>query len=413
MVLTLFLAPVLAQDANIPAAINYQGKLTDSAGNALASGQYLVEFRIWEQPTGDNPADYVWGRSFPLYVVSGGLFNILLSNDGGQLTWPNATGQVPSVLEAFEEPNRYLGLTVRQVPGGPVLTTATEISPRQRLVSAPYAIHAQQASSATYATVATNATKLANYTTNDFLMVNKASQTLTGNLTVNGKLGIGTTAPDRPLTVQASGTGNSQWLSLKDSAGNTKWHLTHEYGGVNFAESGKADGRLFLQTNGNVGIGTMLPASKLDVKGTIKSTGLTADGSVMVNSGTVSLNAPTTVNNKLQASYLDVVHALTIYNVVPIQIRRYTLPDIPLTTRDPALYATTYSNTEWSAVIAGHHFYADIHESQNDRFLEVRMRKSGTVWAIAFDVAHQDVAVTRIEVDVMFIRRELTDDYRN
>ncbi len=79
-----------------------------------------------------------------------------------------------------------------------------------------------------------------------------------------GNVGIGATTPDRPLTVQGTGT-NSDLLSLKNNAGLTKWHLNLGGGGLNVAESGVADYRLFVAAGGNVGLGTATPAGRLDL----------------------------------------------------------------------------------------------------------------------------------------------------
>lgn len=85
---------------------------------------------------------------------------------------------------------------------------------------------------------------------------------LSGN--VGFRLGAGAT-PDRPVTVQASGV---EWFGLRDSAGANKWHINHKYGGVNFAETGVVDGRLFLAAGGNVGVGTDVPTkAKLEISG--------------------------------------------------------------------------------------------------------------------------------------------------
>jgi len=82
----------------------------------------------------------------------------------------------------------------------------------------------------------------------------------------DGSVGIGTDAPDRPLTVQAAG-GNGEWLSLKATDGKTKFHLNNAGGGLNLAETGVADFRLFVKAGGNVGIGTSTPAAKLHLYG--------------------------------------------------------------------------------------------------------------------------------------------------
>ena len=71
--------------------------------------------------------------------------------------------------------------------------------------------------------------------------------------------------PDRPVTIQASGV---EWIGLRNSAGANKWHVNHKNGGVNFAETDLADGRLFLAAGGNVGIGTDAPTkAKLEING--------------------------------------------------------------------------------------------------------------------------------------------------
>jgi hypothetical protein len=85
----------------------------------------------------------------------------------------------------------------------------------------------------------------------------------------DGNVGIGTPSPDRPLTVQAQGA-SQELISFKDPGGATKWHINQDLGGsnpgLNFVETGVADGRLFLQAGGNVGIGTTGPNARLTVQ---------------------------------------------------------------------------------------------------------------------------------------------------
>jgi hypothetical protein len=130
-----------SSQSEIPAAINYQGRLTDTLGNPLPSGYYEIEFRIWDDAVANQPGDLVWARSFPLHVVTNGLFNILLTDAGGQVTTPTTTTN--TLLDAFKGPDRYLGLTVTVSNG--VNVSESEISPRQQLASAPFAIQAQTA----------------------------------------------------------------------------------------------------------------------------------------------------------------------------------------------------------------------------------------------------------------------------
>lgn len=78
-------------------------------------------------------------------------------------------------------------------------------------------------------------------------------------------VGIGTTTPDRPLTIQPL-SGSNEWLSFRNSAGATKYHLNFNSSGFNLAESGVADYRFFVQPGGNVGINSNSPAARLMVQ---------------------------------------------------------------------------------------------------------------------------------------------------
>ncbi|GAB1545338.1 hypothetical protein NUACC21_80140 [Scytonema sp. NUACC21] len=96
----------------------------------------------------------------------------------------------------------------------------------------------------------------------------------------NGNVGIGKgiTNFNRPLIVEAAGAAQ-ELISFNEPNGSTKWHINQKFNnksGLNFVESGVADGRLFLQAGGNVGIGTTTPSEKLDVNGNIKATNITA-----------------------------------------------------------------------------------------------------------------------------------------
>jgi hypothetical protein len=140
----LLAAPLAASgQSQVPAAINYQGRLTDTLGNAVSSGYYEIEFRLWDDASQAGAGNLVWGRSFPLHVVSGGLFNILLTDDGGQITSP--TTPTNSLLSAFGGEDRYLGLTI--VTSNGVSVVNSEINPRQQLAAAPYAVQSQVANS--------------------------------------------------------------------------------------------------------------------------------------------------------------------------------------------------------------------------------------------------------------------------
>lgn len=141
---------------------------------------------------------------------------------------------------------------------------------------------------------------------NDVSLVGSGS-----DLTVGGKVGIGTTTPRDPLSISADlgGAGTGYWLNLHNTstAGGTwgSWRIGHTgddmvffsgavtdnpttehvrfvYGGGITVSEGASVGRGgakwtfndtsdYVTTSGNVGIGTTTPASKLDVSGAIHS----------------------------------------------------------------------------------------------------------------------------------------------
>ncbi len=103
----------------IPRMLSYQGRLTDTLGNAVPNGVYSLSFRLYATPTGGSP---FWTETQNL-AVRGGVFNALL----GSVT---PLGTVP------DGGALYLGMAV----GG-----EAEMVPRVRIVSAAYAYKADTA----------------------------------------------------------------------------------------------------------------------------------------------------------------------------------------------------------------------------------------------------------------------------
>lgn len=102
--------------------------------------------------------------------------------------------------------------------------------------------------------------------------------TQTGSVPSPRNVGIGSSTPRNPVGIRGQG----KWwelLSFEDNVGTTQWHLNHNpqgtdssgnplKPGLNFCETQPgANFRLFLQTGGNVGIGTGAPVASLDVAG--------------------------------------------------------------------------------------------------------------------------------------------------
>ncbi len=149
LVMTLLAGNALAQTILAPQLINYQGRLTDAAGNPVTNGSYGIEFRIWNDATS---GDLIWGPQYftldpgdssqtgyrDKVPVVQGYFNAILGEE-------DIEGDL--INTAFNSPNSYIEITVDG--GSPVL-------PRQRVLSAPFAVSSQQSVTAEIAEIATD-----------------------------------------------------------------------------------------------------------------------------------------------------------------------------------------------------------------------------------------------------------------
>jgi hypothetical protein len=109
----------------VPDAIQYQGRLTNSDGEPI-DGAKLIKFKIYGSATGN---DSLWSSGFQAVQVSGGLFTYEL---GSHIPLPDDLflGSAP----------RYLGITV---------DIDKELEPRAQFLSMPYTIHSLMADSLT------------------------------------------------------------------------------------------------------------------------------------------------------------------------------------------------------------------------------------------------------------------------
>lgn len=195
--------PLASRTASaIPALLEFQGRLADENGIPLDTTLSML-FQIYEMESGGAP---LWSESQSVDIAAG-LFRAQL----GQST------AIDSSL--FSDADRWLGLTV----GGD-----SELSPRTRLVSVPYALVAGEA-------------------VND-----KDQQTL--DLTGNSLSITGGNSVDLSSYTAGDELGNhtaTQNLSLNDN-----W----------LSNDGNAEG-IAINNNGQVGIGTSSPGSRLEVTG--------------------------------------------------------------------------------------------------------------------------------------------------
>ncbi len=122
---------------------------------------------------------------------------------------------------------------------------------------------------------------------------------LSGVVYVNstsGRVGIGTATPTSLLTVESGITrlrrgGSSHWIDLVDASDTIQWYLSETNAGdLNFGESGSADGRLYLEAGGNIGIGTTTPANTLNVVGDLNVTGTSYLGNLIIDADNITVN---------------------------------------------------------------------------------------------------------------------------
>ena len=219
-------------ESTVPLIINYQGHVEDDEGKPL-TGYYTITIRIYDDVIGTTS---LWEEEHVNVTTREGYFNVLLGNNES----------LTNTL--FTNPDRFIGVTVDPYD---------ELVPRQRFASVPYAMHSYHATKADHALEADHATQADRaYGLNapdgdpqDAVIVDD-----------DGKVGIGTTPSEKldvngnikatgnvTVTGHISATGNIYASSLRDA--------------------------LFVDDDGNIGLGVEDAEAKLDVAGNIKFTG--------------------------------------------------------------------------------------------------------------------------------------------
>ena len=203
------LQQAVAGTGTVPPYLNYQGTLRDVEGKPM-SGVQKMTFRIYDRVSAPlNEAR--WTEEHTDVTVRNGQFSVLLGNN---------TPVPPSL---FTNPDLFIGVTVAPFD---------EMTPRQRLASAPYAMYADHAAALT----------APNGTGGHAVHVDQT-----------GRVGIGTTNPQAQLQVTAT-TGSA----LQVDAGGQQLLVNNS--GI------RLNGGLYLSNASKLGIGTDAPSVPLQVR---------------------------------------------------------------------------------------------------------------------------------------------------
>lgn len=163
----------LAQaNANPPERMTYQGFLVDGNGAPLGKPDpknYDVIFRIWSSENGSTAGERLWSEQQTV-TVDQGYFSVMLGE--GTAVPGELRPALSTLFKGGTASDRWVGITVKGIGAA---DANTDILPRMRLLTSPYAY------------LATQATKLVRSdTSSDLLSSSGGTLSLAGELDING-----------------------------------------------------------------------------------------------------------------------------------------------------------------------------------------------------------------------------------
>jgi len=421
----MFVLFILCSSVVFGQLLSIQGVARNSEGQSLADGSYTFKFRLYDAETGGTAK---WNESQTL-VVKNGVFS-------GNL------GAVNNMADDNLDFNQEYWLSIEIGSNG-------EMSPRSKLTLTPYAAVSQ-----------------INGTSNVFTQdanVGIGTTTPAYKLDVKGQIyaGGGIKVPSSCTVIENSSNGRpimqTGWSSTYGDytaiSSGYDWDASHEpvsmmasYHGffvTKAAESGVPFGKLLHQirntgdvvhtgsliskgptyesiwmrykehTNGNatyigsggvaaIGAGESVAQVYDNVVPEEENLYLTSDGAVKIITSMQS-----GWSNRKEAVTIETNADIKVLGGKPIVIRRYTQANTETYT-----FTTVYSVAGWSAAVIGFDFgYCDIDEGGSEDSWKVLCNKGTTNWEIKVE-GHTHDSHPDWTIDVMFIKRQLTDDNR-
>lgn len=225
----LFVLGMQAAWGQILQTISYQGVLTDASGSAVPDGNYELTFKLYDAATGGTE---LWSEEQSV-EINNGIFNVIL-------------GSITPLTLSFDRPY-WLGVTVGQ---------NSELTPRIELTASAYSLNARS-----IADSAVTGSKIASG------QVVRSVNAIKDDVKLAAGNNITITQDDNTITIAAAGGaggGNTLDQAYDQGSAGAGRQIIADAGAVDIAGP---DG---LTVEGKVGIGTTDPKEKLEVDGNVK-----------------------------------------------------------------------------------------------------------------------------------------------
>src|SRR5688572_8558756 len=196
-----YIASPASAASTVPKLLNYQARITDDSGVPVPDGNLNIWISVYDASSGGSCLYAMRGScgtpSFKTVSVVNGVFSTLI---GDTVAGDNAIGDT-----LFDASTLYLGITV---------ASDTEMVPRKRLTTAPYAMNADRLDGL-------------DVTSSGSTTPYVVSTTVNGNLTITGDP-QGTAVSSGALYVNPAGaTGGETLLGIADN-GSVRWMIDKE-----------------------------------------------------------------------------------------------------------------------------------------------------------------------------------------